>query len=116
MQGGIFSKKFPSSRTAKLRNSILNFNQRENESLYEACERLKGYMRVFPHHEFSKELTLSNFYWGILTLNTNKVEENGSPKDEVFPYKPKVPFPSAVYTKAQKRCFQNSRRISKTLE
>lgn len=44
---------------------------------------------------------------------TKKVEENGSPKDEVSPYKSKLPFPSVVYTKAQKCIFRTQEGYGK---
>ena len=41
---------FPPGRTTKLRNDILMFQQRQNESFYEAWSRYKDLLRKVPHH------------------------------------------------------------------
>ena len=42
------AKFFPPSKTASLRNQIMSFAQREDESLYEARERFKDLLRLCP--------------------------------------------------------------------
>ncbi|KAL0723040.1 hypothetical protein Bca4012_037639 [Brassica carinata] len=59
-------KFFSTSRTAKLRNEISSFQQKNLESFSEAWERFKGYQAKCPHHGFSKESLLSTFYRGAL--------------------------------------------------
>ena len=41
---------FPPSKTAKLRDQITRFNQKDGESLYDAWERFKEMLRLCPHH------------------------------------------------------------------
>ncbi|WZZ16718.1 hypothetical protein YC2023_109807 [Brassica napus] len=59
-------KFFSTSRTAKLRNEISSFQQKNLEGFSEAWERFKGYQAQCPHHGFSKESLLSTFYRGAL--------------------------------------------------
>nr|GEU56066.1 reverse transcriptase domain-containing protein [Tanacetum cinerariifolium] len=47
---------FPPSRTRSLRNEILNFQQKFDESFHEAWERYKDLLRACPRHGFT-ELT-----------------------------------------------------------
>ncbi|KAG7592857.1 Retrotransposon gag domain [Arabidopsis thaliana x Arabidopsis arenosa] len=62
-----FLKKFFSTtRTARLRNEISSFTQKNNESFCEAWERFKGYKIQCPHHGFSNESLLSTLYRGVL--------------------------------------------------
>ncbi|XP_019087564.1 PREDICTED: uncharacterized protein LOC104728594 [Camelina sativa] len=60
------SKFFSTTRTARLRNDISSFAQKENESFCEAWERFKSYTMQCPHHGFSKESLLSTLYRGVL--------------------------------------------------
>ncbi|KAL1202346.1 hypothetical protein V5N11_031863 [Cardamine amara subsp. amara] len=57
-------KFFSNSRTAKLKNDISSFTQRNNESFSEAWERFKMYTTQCPHHRFSKESLLCTLYRG----------------------------------------------------
>ncbi|XP_059290141.1 uncharacterized protein LOC132043695, partial [Lycium ferocissimum] len=59
-------KFFSTSRTAKLRNEISSFQQKNLEGFSEAWERFNGYQAQCPHHGFSKESLLSTFYRGAL--------------------------------------------------
>ncbi|KAL0713286.1 hypothetical protein Bca4012_020264 [Brassica carinata] len=59
-------KFFSTSRTAKIRNEISSFQQKNLESFSEAWERFKGYWCQCPHHGFTKESLLSTFYRGAL--------------------------------------------------
>ncbi|XP_022030897.1 uncharacterized protein LOC110931833 [Helianthus annuus] len=58
-------KYFPPEKTVRLRNKILNFRQDEDESLYEAWERLKELMRKVPHHGLPKWQQCQIFYHGL---------------------------------------------------
>ncbi|KAL0854265.1 hypothetical protein Bca101_059417 [Brassica carinata] len=59
-------KFFSTSRTAKLRNEISSFQQKNFECFSEAWERFKSYQAQCAHHGFSKEILLSTFYRGAL--------------------------------------------------
>nr|GFA05294.1 reverse transcriptase domain-containing protein [Tanacetum cinerariifolium] len=53
---------FPPSKTTYLRNEIINFLQKPNETFNEAWERFKDVLRQCPHHGFSKLHQLDIFY------------------------------------------------------
>nr|GEV24515.1 reverse transcriptase domain-containing protein [Tanacetum cinerariifolium] len=59
---------FPPSKTTYLRNEIINFLQKANETFNEAREHFKDLLRQFPHHGFSELHQLDTFY---NTLNPN---------------------------------------------
>nr|GEX04628.1 reverse transcriptase domain-containing protein [Tanacetum cinerariifolium] len=53
---------FPPSKTTNLRNEITRFQQRFNESFYEAWDRFNDLLRAYPHHGFSELHQLDTFY------------------------------------------------------
>nr|GEW62465.1 reverse transcriptase domain-containing protein [Tanacetum cinerariifolium] len=53
---------FPPSKTTKLRNEITRFQQRFDESFYEAWDRFNDLLRACPHHGFSELHQLDTFY------------------------------------------------------
>nr|GEU37928.1 hypothetical protein [Tanacetum cinerariifolium] len=53
---------FPPSRTTNLRNEISNFQQRFDESFYEAWDRYKDILRACPHYGFTELHQLDTFY------------------------------------------------------
>nr|GFB05679.1 hypothetical protein [Tanacetum cinerariifolium] len=53
---------FPPSKTTYLRNEIINFLQKSNETFNEAWERFKDLLRQCPHHGFSELHQLDTFY------------------------------------------------------
>jgi hypothetical protein len=53
---------FPPGRTTKLRNDILMFQQRQNESLYKAWTRFKDLLQKVPHHGIDLWLQVQIFY------------------------------------------------------
>nr|GEW53358.1 reverse transcriptase domain-containing protein [Tanacetum cinerariifolium] len=53
---------FPPSRTTNLRNEILNFQQKFDESFHVAWERYKDLLRACPHYRFTKLHQLDTFY------------------------------------------------------
>nr|GEY97977.1 reverse transcriptase domain-containing protein [Tanacetum cinerariifolium] len=59
---------FPPSKTTYLRNKIINFLQKPNETFNEAWERFKDLLRQCPHHGFSELHQLDTFY-NALNLN-----------------------------------------------
>ncbi|GJW87434.1 reverse transcriptase domain-containing protein [Tanacetum coccineum] len=52
----------PPSKTTNLRNEITRFQQRFDESFYEAWDRFNDLLRACPHHGFSKLHQLDTFY------------------------------------------------------
>ncbi|GJW78769.1 reverse transcriptase domain-containing protein [Tanacetum coccineum] len=58
----------PPSKTTNLRNDITRFQQRFDESFYEAWDRFNDLLRVCPHHGFSELHQLDTFY---NALNSN---------------------------------------------
>nr|GEZ15866.1 hypothetical protein [Tanacetum cinerariifolium]GFA09738.1 hypothetical protein [Tanacetum cinerariifolium] len=53
---------FPPSKTTNLRNEITRFQQRFDESFYEAWDRFNDLLRACPHHGFSELHKLGTFY------------------------------------------------------
>nr|GEW85975.1 reverse transcriptase domain-containing protein [Tanacetum cinerariifolium] len=53
---------FPPSKTTYLRNEIINFLQKPNETFNEAWERFKNLLRQCPHYGFSELHQLDTFY------------------------------------------------------
>ncbi|KAG7594089.1 Retrotransposon gag domain [Arabidopsis thaliana x Arabidopsis arenosa] len=60
------TKFFSNSRTARLRNEISGFTQKQSESICEAWDRFKGYTIQCPHHGFKRASLLSTLYRGVL--------------------------------------------------
>ncbi|XP_056169324.1 uncharacterized protein LOC115665665 [Syzygium oleosum] len=60
-------KFFPPAKSAKMRNDITNFMQMDNESLYEAWERFKEFLRRCPHHGLPVWMQVQTFYNGCST-------------------------------------------------
>nr|GEU66453.1 hypothetical protein [Tanacetum cinerariifolium] len=52
----------PPSKTTKLRNEITRFQQRFDESFYEAWDHFSDLVRACPHHGFSELHQLDTFY------------------------------------------------------
>nr|GEX30277.1 reverse transcriptase domain-containing protein [Tanacetum cinerariifolium] len=59
---------FPPSKMTNLRNEIKRFQQRFDESFYEAWDRFNDLLRACPHHGFSKLHQLDTFY-NALNIN-----------------------------------------------
>nr|GFA14729.1 reverse transcriptase domain-containing protein [Tanacetum cinerariifolium] len=53
---------FPPSRKTNLRNKISNFQQRFDESFYEAWDCYKDLLRAYPHYGFTELHQLDTFY------------------------------------------------------
>ncbi|GJY43770.1 reverse transcriptase domain-containing protein [Tanacetum coccineum] len=56
------NKFFPPSKMTNLRNEITRFQQRFDESFYEAWDRFNDLLRACPHHGFSELHQLDTFY------------------------------------------------------
>ncbi|KAG7548081.1 Integrase catalytic core [Arabidopsis suecica] len=70
------TKFFSNSRTARLRNEISSFTQKQSESICEAWERFKGYTIQCPHHGFKKASLLSTLYRGNLAQSDGNYNED----------------------------------------
>ncbi|GJX48231.1 reverse transcriptase domain-containing protein [Tanacetum coccineum] len=62
------NKFFPPSKTTNLRNEITRFQQRFDETFYEAWDRFNDLLRACPHHGFSELHQIDTFY---NALNSN---------------------------------------------
>ncbi|GJT99673.1 reverse transcriptase domain-containing protein [Tanacetum coccineum] len=62
------NKLFPPSKTTNLRNEITRFQQRFDESFYEAWDRFNDLLRACPHHGFLELHQLDTFY-NALNMN-----------------------------------------------
>jgi len=54
MRRAFLARFFPPSKTAKLRDRITRFNQKDGESLYDAWESFKEMLIICPHHGLEK--------------------------------------------------------------
>ncbi|GKC23210.1 reverse transcriptase domain-containing protein [Tanacetum coccineum] len=62
------NKFFPPSKTTNLQNEILRFQQRFDETFYDAWDQFNDLLRACPHHGFSELHQLDTFY---NALNSN---------------------------------------------
>ncbi|XP_057984615.1 uncharacterized protein LOC131169408 [Hevea brasiliensis] len=65
---------FPPSKTVKLRNELISFRPRDDESLYEAWERYKDLQRKCPHHGIPKWMLVQHFYNGVSPAIRSKID------------------------------------------
>jgi hypothetical protein len=56
---------FPPSKTTCLKNEIMKFTQKFDESFSEAWDRYRELLRKCPHHGFSDLMQLDTFYNGV---------------------------------------------------
>nr|GEX43555.1 reverse transcriptase domain-containing protein [Tanacetum cinerariifolium] len=68
---------FPPSKTTYLRNEIINFLQKPNETFNEAWEHFKDLLHQCPHHGFSELHQLDTFY-NALNLNDQDVLDSAA--------------------------------------
>ncbi|GJX63413.1 reverse transcriptase domain-containing protein [Tanacetum coccineum] len=66
---------FPPSKTTNLRNEITRFQQRFDESFYEAWDRFNDLLRACPHHGFSELHQLDTFYNALNSNDLFKITE-----------------------------------------
>ena len=71
---------FPPGRTTKLRNDILMFQQRQNESLYEAWTRFKDLLQKVPHHGIDLWLQVQIFYDHIDISTRRTIDQSAGGK------------------------------------
>ncbi|GKB68631.1 reverse transcriptase domain-containing protein, partial [Tanacetum coccineum] len=81
------SKFFPPSKTTNLRNEITRFQQRFDETFYEAWDRFNDLLRACLHHGFSELHQLDTFY---NALNSNDQDSLNSAAGGNFLDKPVV--------------------------
>ncbi|GJV39003.1 reverse transcriptase domain-containing protein [Tanacetum coccineum] len=72
---------FPPSKMTNLLNEITRFQQRFDESFYEAWDRFNDLLRACPHHGFSKLHQLDTFY---NALNANDQDSLNSVAGGIF--------------------------------
>ncbi|GJX64312.1 reverse transcriptase domain-containing protein [Tanacetum coccineum] len=84
---------FPSSKTTNLQNEITRFQQRFDESFYEAWDRFNDLLRACPHHGFSELHQLDTFY---NALNANDQDSLNSAAGGNF--LDKIPHVAALTT------------------
>ncbi|XP_024018858.1 uncharacterized protein LOC112090835 [Morus notabilis] len=68
------NKYFPHHKTNNLKRQILNFAQKENETLYQAWERFKDLLNLCPHHGYESWHLVSYFYDGLTIRERQFVE------------------------------------------
>nr|GEV35412.1 reverse transcriptase domain-containing protein [Tanacetum cinerariifolium] len=66
---------FPPSKTTNLRNEIMRFQQRFDESFYDSWERFNDLLRACPYHGFFELHQLDTFY---NALNVNDQDSSNS--------------------------------------
>ena len=62
---------FPKHKTNSLKRQISKFSQKESETLYQAWQRFKDLLNLYPHHGYESWCNVSYFYEGL----TNKVHQ-----------------------------------------
>nr|GEV53629.1 ribonuclease H-like domain-containing protein [Tanacetum cinerariifolium] len=62
LKHGLINLFFPPSKTTNLKNEITRFQQRFDESFYEAWDRFNDLLRACPHHGFFELHQLDTFY------------------------------------------------------
>nr|GEY17005.1 reverse transcriptase domain-containing protein [Tanacetum cinerariifolium] len=76
---------FPPSRTTSLRNEILNFQQKFDESFHEAWDRYKDLLHACPHHGGN---LLERSTQDVLTIIENKSKVKGNKEKDKIGTKP----------------------------
>ncbi|GKC70082.1 reverse transcriptase domain-containing protein, partial [Tanacetum coccineum] len=74
------NKFFPPSKTTNLQNEITRFQQRFDETFYEAWDRFNDLLQACPHHGFSELYQLDTFY---NALNSNDQDSLNSAAGEL---------------------------------
>ncbi|KAL2903444.1 Serine/threonine-protein kinase ULK2 [Bienertia sinuspersici] len=65
---------YPLSKTANMRSQIMDFQERDDKSLYDAWERFKALLRACPHHQMENWLQLHCFYKGLSKQNRTSLD------------------------------------------
>ncbi|GJU28072.1 reverse transcriptase domain-containing protein [Tanacetum coccineum] len=79
----VINQFFPPSKTTNLCNEITRFQQRFDESFYEAWDRFNDLLRACPHHGFSELHQLDTFYNALNANDQDSVESaaRGMPRE-----------------------------------
>ncbi|XP_023767897.1 uncharacterized protein LOC111916464 [Lactuca sativa] len=72
----VFGKK-KSKKVEILKKARANFEQQDEESLYEAWERYKGLLRNCPHHDLNSQQEVSIFYDGMNVTTRQLLDSQG---------------------------------------
>nr|GFB91046.1 reverse transcriptase domain-containing protein [Tanacetum cinerariifolium] len=70
-------KYFPPSMVTKLRNEIINFRQRPDQSLFEAWERYKLLIDRYPNHNMLPITQIDTFYNGLTLRHRDTINAAG---------------------------------------
>ncbi|GKF36798.1 reverse transcriptase domain-containing protein, partial [Tanacetum coccineum] len=86
---------FPPSKTTNLRNEIMNFQQRFDESFCEAWDRFKDLLRACPHYGFTELHQLDTFYNALTptdqdSLNATAGVSTNAPSSSSTPHFPEI--------------------------
>jgi len=65
LKRSFLAKFFAPSKATSLRNQITNFTQKDEETLYEACERFKDLLHLCLHHGLQCWMIIQAFYNGV---------------------------------------------------
>ncbi|GJV75884.1 reverse transcriptase domain-containing protein, partial [Tanacetum coccineum] len=103
---------FPPSKTTNLRNEITRFQQRFDESFYEAWDRFNDLLRACPHHGFSELHQLDTFY---NALNANDQDSLNSAAGENFLDKMPRECLKIIESKSKVRNSRNKAVVAKTM-
>ncbi|GJT36774.1 reverse transcriptase domain-containing protein [Tanacetum coccineum] len=101
---------FPPSKMTNLRNKITRFQQRFDESFYEAWDRFNDLLRACPHHEFSELHQLDTFY---NALNVNDQDSLNSATGGNFLDKMPCECLRIIKSKSKVRNSQNKAVVAK---
>src|SRR3954463_1789311 len=100
-------------KSQNLRSDITSFYQYENESLYEAWERVKEFLRRCPHHGLPKWMLVQTFYNGLSTKTQLNIDAasggaiNNKTPDEAY---------DLLEVMANNNYLKNDRKIIKKLD
>ncbi|GKC50031.1 reverse transcriptase domain-containing protein [Tanacetum coccineum] len=103
---------FPPSKTTNLRNEITRFQQRFDESFYEAWDRFNDLLRACPHHGFSELHQLDTFY---NALNANDQDSLNSAAGGNFLDKMPRECLRIIESKSKVRNSQNKAVVAKNM-
>ncbi|GJZ53582.1 reverse transcriptase domain-containing protein [Tanacetum coccineum] len=104
------NKFFPPSKTTNLRNEITRFQQRFDETFYEAWDRFNDLLRACPHHGFSELHQLDTFY---NALNSNDQDSLNSAAGGNFLDKMPRDFLRIIESKSKVRNSRNKPVVAK---
>ncbi|GJY58173.1 reverse transcriptase domain-containing protein [Tanacetum coccineum] len=104
------NKFFPPSKTTNLQNEITRFQQRFDETFYEAWDRFNDLLRACPHHGFLELHQLDTFY---NALNSNDQDSLNSAAGGNFLDKMPRDFLRIIESKSKVRNSRNKPVVAK---